>query len=158
MSCGDHKLNDSDRLIRHCPKKFKDGDAISVKVFWFSESELEEDSPYLSFSWLEMICRYAGIPIDCNVAIDELENDFPRDIKKGERWLILSCERIRAAILGVPECDPKICYLPEEDYPSHVGVSGYKKCLHIKVASKLLKEVRHDNMYPVTRTIKRRRK
>ena len=157
MSCGDHNLDDSDRLIRHCPKKFKDGDAISVKEFWFSERELKEENPYLSFSWLEIICRSAGIQVECNAAIDELENNFPRDIKKGERWLILSCERIRAAILSVPKCDPKICHLPEDDYPSHVGVSGYEKCLHKKVASKLLKEVRHSNIYPVTKTVKRKR-
>ena len=160
MRCGEQELNDSDRLIRHCPKKFKDGNTVSVKVFWFSKRELQDDKPYLSYSWLEMICRNAGMPIDSNAAISELESDspnFPRDIKKGERWLILSCERIRAAILSVPNCHPRICHLPEENYPSHVGVSGYEKSLHKKVASRLLKEVRYEDIYPVTRTVKRRR-
>ena len=157
MSCGDRKLDDSDRLIRHCPKKFEDGGAISVKAFCFTERELKQDKPHLSFNWLEKICVDAGIPIDCNDAIDELENNFARDIKKGEWWIILSCERIRAAILSVPTCDPKICYLPVENSPSHVGVSGYEKSLHKKVASKFLKEVRDENKYPVTKTVKQKR-
>lgn len=159
MSCGDHNLDDSDRLIRHCPKKYKDGDVISVKVFWFSANELKEDRPFLSFSWLEMICRLANIPVDTVAAINELEKDFPRDIRKDvEGWIILSCDRIKVAISRVPGTDPRICFMPEDDNRSHVGVLGYGKHLHRQVASKLWAEVRPENVYPVTRTVKRTRK
>ena len=159
MDCGDHKLDDSDHLIRHCPKKFYDEGVISVKMFWFTERELEEDSPFLSFSWLEEICRLAYIPVDTAAAIDKLEGNFSRSIRKDvEAWIILSCDRIKAAISKVPGTNPKICFMPEDDNLSHVGVFGYEKHLHEQVASKLWNEIRSENVFPVTRTVRNRKK
>ena len=160
MSDGDHNLVDSDRLIRHCPKRYyEDGDVTSFKAFCFTKKELKEDCPFLSFSWLEHICKLANIPVDTSDALDKLERYFPRDIKKDvEAWIVFSCDRIKAAISKVPGTDPKICFMPDEDNPSHVGVLGYEKHLHKKVASKLLREVRPENVHPVTSTRKRERK
>ena len=161
MSGGDHKLDDSDRLIRHCAKKYyRDGNVTSFKVFCFTDNELKEDCPFLSFSWLEDICRLANVSVDTANAIDILEGYFPRDIKKDvEAWIILSCDRVKAAISRVRGADdPKICYLPDDDNPSHVGVSGYKKHLHRKVASKLFRRIRSENVHPVTRTRKKPKK
>lgn len=156
MSGRDHSLDDSDRLIRHCPKRYyEDGGVTSFKAFCFTERELEEDCPFLSFSWLEHICKLANIPVDTTDALNRLEEYFPRDIKKDvEAWIVFSCDRIKAAISKVPGTDPKICFMPNDDNPSHVGVLGYEKHLHRKVASKLWREVRPENVHPVTRTRK----
>ncbi|MCY4070922.1 MAG: hypothetical protein OXG60_06465 [Chloroflexi bacterium] len=153
MGCGNHKLDDSDRLIRHCPKKFYDQGKVSAKSFWFTKRELKEDRPFLSFSWLEHICRLANVPVDIEAAIDRLEEYFPRDIKKDvEAWIILSCDRVKTAISKVPGTDPKVCLMPDDYNSSHVGVLGFEKHLHEDVASELGDEVRLEDVHPVTRT------
>ena len=161
MGGGDSKLNDSDRLIRHCHKRYyRDGNVTSFKVFCFTDRELNEDCPFLSFSWLEDICRRESVLVDTAAAIDILEGNFPRDITKDkEAWIILTCGHVKAAILRVRGAgDPKIRHIPDDDNPSHVGVSGYEKKLHKKVASKLFRRIRSENVYPVTRTRKKAKK
>lgn len=160
MNCQSRQLNDADRLIRHCPKRFEDGGVFSAEAFWFSNSDLKKDNPYLSFNWLEKICQDAQIPTNPKSALDELQCNFPHDIKKGEWWLILSCERIRAAIRRVPNCCPSILHCPDCQNPSHAAVSGYEKPLYKTVAAELLIELESqpNNIYPVTKTVKKNRK
>lgn len=160
MTCEVLKLDDNSRLIRHCPKKYFDSGIVSAKVFNLSDAELKEEDPYLSFNWLEKLCAAACVPNEYASAIKELEkaNGFPRQIYKDrERWLFLSCERIKAALLKVPNCTPKICHRPEDDNQSHTGVSGYDKRDHELAATELWKELQPENIHNVTTSRKYKR-
>lgn len=159
MSCETPKLNDTSTPIRHSPKNRFDGNVPSFKAFLFSDSELEEEEPFLSFSWLEKLCADASVPENHNSAITVLEREdgFPRDIKKGEKWIFLSCDRIRAALILVPDCTPQIFRKPIKHFDSHVGVSGYNKSQHEQAATELWKKVLPENIRNVTKSRKKKK-
>ncbi len=159
MSRGDHRPGDPDHLIRHCPKKYYDEGKISFKMFCFTKKELTEDNPYLSFAWLEEICRIIDSPTCIPTALYQLEIDIPRDIYQNrECWTVLSWVRIKSAISKVPETNPEACFMPHDNYPSHVGVFGFEKHQHEDVAKELWRELRPEDSFLVSRTKKRKRK
>ena len=155
MSQNGHRLSGSSRLIRFCRKRWADGGLPSVEAFKLSARELEQSDPYLSFFWLEKLCEEAEITIDRDGAIRTLEDCPPLDIKRGDLWIVLSCERIENAILNASDVRPSIDHKPEKCICSHVGVGGYDVALNFVVASELAEEVKPEDTHRINTKKKR---
>ena len=158
MSHYGEPLGPSSRLIRHCRERWTDGGVLSVEAFELREGELQQDNPHLSFTWLERLCEKAEIPSTVREALMELEECPPMNIKPGDSWIVLSCERIAEAIQEVCEEEPEIDHMPTNWNHAHVGVGGYDVSRNIDVADALADEVGVDDTYDISVRKKRCRR
>jgi len=155
MSKSGHQLSMSSRLIRHCRKRYAEGGQPSIEAFKFRENELKQDRPYLSFSWLEKLCNEDEMPASREEAIRKLEECPYLDIRPGDLWIVLSCQRMVDVVFDSLELVLEFSHIPVECNCSHVGVSGYDKLLHCEVAKVLTEEVGIEDTHLIS--VKRKR-
>lgn len=127
-------------LIRQCRDWQIDNNLPSSRAFMLRNKR----ESHLSFNWLEKICVDAGIPIDYDEAIKELEKSPPLEPRQGYMWAILTCEKIRSAVKKCTCQLPEIFASPSPGNPSHVSVGGWvhhskrtKKKIALELASQM---------------------
>ena len=144
MEASGYDLSNS-HLIRHCRAWQIDNNVPTIKAF-----SLRRNEQYLSFNWLEKICIDAGIAVEHERAIQELEKSPPLEISAGQMWAVLSCETITAAVQEAAMVLPEIFPVASSVNPSHVGVAGYPEKFERGVATELAKRVKLSDLYPIT--------
>lgn len=117
-----HNLQNA-HLIRFCRTWQTNRAGLpSFSAFMFRQGECS-----LSFNWLEKACIDAGVCIDFDEAILELEKEPQLEPEDGFIWAMLKYEIIKSVVENATDKLPEIGLDSKTKNPSHVLVWGWKK-------------------------------